>query len=91
MSDVVIGYHSESEHVAGTVSHAMLIAPDGEGTHRLYFAGTPLQQAQMLSVAVGYMIRTGLSNLVMLILRDNEGTDEIRGYGTPQPTPQKLP
>jgi hypothetical protein len=85
---VRVAWHAVSEKVEGVVTHGMLVLPDGEGAHRLYFVGTPMEQAQMLSVMVGYMMQTGLTPAVLAIMRQNEGTDEIRGFGTPQPPPQ---
>lgn len=85
---VRVVWHAASERVDAVVDHGMLVLPDGLGAHRMYFVGTPLQQAQMLSVMFGYMLQTGLAPAVLKIMEQNAGTDEIRGIGTPQPPPK---
>lgn len=68
---------SGGEVVRGTVPSAMLILPDTEGTHRLYFASTgnevegAAEQARMGSVVLGFLVESGLFPLAMAIMKRN--------------------
>lgn len=87
---VCVQWDARTEHVRADVDHAMLVLPEGErapddpeSSHRLFFAGTPERQAQMIAVVVAYMIETGLAPVVGRILSSNPGPGDIRGWTPP--------
>lgn len=73
-------WHSGVEHVTFDSDHGLIVLPDGDDAHRVYFAGTPEQLAQILASPLAWAEGLPLQvlDLAERVKRDNEGTGEWR-------------
>lgn len=85
-TEVRVSWDSGSEKVAATTDHAMMVLLDGSAdstsdrsSHRVYWTGSALRQAQMCAVVVDFIKRMGLGKLVLRILAQNPEPGETRG------------
>jgi len=66
-------WKTQTEHVKFDTDHGLLVMPDGDGVHRLYYAGSPTQLAQILSVILAWAekLPDQIIKLAERIERDN--------------------
>jgi hypothetical protein len=80
--NIVVTWSAGTEKLVATVSHAMLVVPEGADHHRVYFAAhTKKQLAQMTAVMLEMAVRNGGGDVIELALKiiDRNPAGEFRG------------
>jgi hypothetical protein len=69
---VSVRWNNGAEHVEGTADHSILVLPDAEGAHRIYWSAPTMEHfAQLVSVPIAMALDSGAWPLACKIVRDN--------------------
>lgn len=83
-NDITFSWRALTEHVEGTATHGMLVLPEGETAHRVYYVAPTLEHfAKLVAVPVAMALDTGAFELACKFVRDNPDTDDWRGPRLP--------